>query len=275
LAEGATSPAQTITVTNGSNNTFLTISSIAASSGFAETNNCAVSLAPFDNCVINITYTPSAAGQSIGTLSITDFSTTAAGVSQAPAVQPVQLTGIGAVPSFTIQPVASSPPVSAGQSASFTLSINPDPTFSGQVTLGCIGLPHGATCAASANPVTVTGGTAVQVQILITTAVRTMAPPVSGIKTNPGSFDGLTHFSKWLTLLVALLIVATLAGFKRRPAMAGFGLVAILLVVLVGCSAGSSSGVPAGTPAGSYQISVTATSGSSPQQVANLTLQVK
>ena len=275
VAEGATSPAQTITVTNGSNNTTLTISNIAASGGFAESDNCAVSLAPFDNCVINVIYKPLAAGQSIGTLSITDFSTTSAGVSQAPAVQPVQLTGIGTVPSFTIQPVASSPPVPAGQTASYILSINPDPSFSGQVTLGCIGLPHGATCAASSNPVALTGGKAVQVQILITTAVRTMAPPVSGIKTNPGSFDGLTHFSKWLTLLVALLIVATLAGFKRRPAMAGFGLVAILLVVLVGCSAGSSSGVPAGTPAGTYQISVTGTSGSSPQQVANLTLQVK
>jgi hypothetical protein len=275
VAEGATSPAQTITVTNGSNNTFLTISSIAASSGFAETGNCAVSLAPFDNCVINVTYTPSAAGQSIGTLSITDFSTTSAGVSQAPAVQPVQLTGIGTVPSFTIQPVASSPPVPAGQTASYTLSINPDPTFAGQVTLGCIGLPHEATCAASANPVTVAGGTPVQVQILIATAVRTMVPPVSGFRMNPGSFGGLRHFDRWLTLLIVLLAMATLAGFKRRPAMAGFGLVAILLVVLVGCSAGSSPGVPAGTPAGTYQISVTGTSGSSPQQVANLTLQVK
>ena len=74
---------------------------------------------------------------------------------------------------------------------------------------------------------------------------------------------GLRHFGGWLTCLIALLTLATLASFKRRPGMAGFGLVAIMfLLVLVGCSGGNSAGVPAGTPSGTYQITVTGTSGS-------------
>jgi hypothetical protein len=93
---------------------------------------------------------------------------------------------------------------------------------------------------------------------------------------DPGTFDGFQHFGGWLTWLIVLLTLATLASFKRRPAMAGFGLVAILFVVLVGCSGGNSAGVPAGTPAGSYQITVTGTSGSITKSInPPLTLQVK
>jgi hypothetical protein len=58
--------------------------------------------------------------------------------------------------------------------------------------------------------------------------------------------------------------------------MAGFGLVAIMFLVLVGCSGGNSAGVPAGTPSGTYQITVTGTSGSITKSInPPLTLQVK
>jgi hypothetical protein len=263
-AVGATSAAQPVSVTN-SGSGVLTISDITASSGFSETNNCAVALQPGDNCVINVTYTPSSIGSSIGALAITD---------NAPGPQIVQLTGSGSVPSFQISAESSSPPVSAGQTAPYTLMITPDPGFTLPVTIGCTGLPHGATCAVSSNPVTLNGPTSVE--LIITTAVRTIAPPVSGIKMNPGAFEGLRHFGGWLTCLIALLTLATLASFKRRPGMAGFGLVAIMFLVLVGCSGGNSAGVPAGTPSGTYQIAVTGTSGSITKSInPPLTLQVK
>jgi beta-propeller repeat-containing protein/centrosomal CEP192-like protein len=263
VAVGVTSAAQPVTVTNGGSG-ILTISGITASSGFGESDNCAVALQPGDNCVINVTYTPSFIGSSIGALAISD---------NAPGPQIVQLTGSGSVPSFTISPVSSSPPVSAGQTAPYTLMITPDPGFTLPVMLGCTGLPHGATCAVSSNPVKLNGPTSVQ--LIITTAVRAMTPPTP-IKVNPGAFDGLRHFGGWLTWLIALLTLATLASVRRRPAMAGFGLVAILFVVLVGCSGGNSVGMPAGTPAGTYQITVTGTSGSITKSInPPLTLQVK
>jgi hypothetical protein len=263
VAVGATSVAQPITLTN-SGTGVLTVTGITASSGFNESNTCGVALQAGDNCVINVTYSPIAIGATIGALAITD---------SAPGPQIVQLTGTASVPSFTISPVSSSPPVSAGQTAPYTLMITPDPGFTLPVTLGCTGLPHGATCEVSSNPVTLNGPTSIQ--LIITTAVRAMAPP-SEIKMNPGTFDGLRHFGGWLTWLIALLSLATLASVKRRPAMAGFGLVAILFVVLVGCSGGNSAGTPAGTPAGSYQITVTGTSGSITKSInPPLTLQVK
>jgi hypothetical protein len=201
----------------------------------------------------------------MGALAITD---------NAPGPQIVQLTGSGTPPSFTISPITPVPPVSAGQVAQYALTITPDPGFTQAVTLGCIGLPHEATCAASSNPVPLSGGPA-SVQLTIATAVRTMAPPVSKIKMDPGPFSGVGHFGGWLiTWLIALLTLATVATYKRRPAMAGFGLVAILLLVLVGCSGGNSAGVPAGTPAGTYVITVTGTSGTVTNSTT-VTLQVK
>ena len=68
---GTTSAAQTVTLTNNSS-TALSISSIAASSGFAETNDCGTSLAAGANCTLSVTFAPTTFGPLTGSVTVTD-----------------------------------------------------------------------------------------------------------------------------------------------------------------------------------------------------------
>ena len=65
------SAAQTVTLTN-TGSASLTISGVTASGDFAQTNTCGSSVAAGANCTIAVTFTPTAAGQRTGTLSIAD-----------------------------------------------------------------------------------------------------------------------------------------------------------------------------------------------------------
>jgi photosystem II stability/assembly factor-like uncharacterized protein len=68
---GTTSATQTVTLTNNSS-TALSISNIAASINFAETNTCGTSLAAGANCTISVTFVPTTFGSLTGTVTITD-----------------------------------------------------------------------------------------------------------------------------------------------------------------------------------------------------------
>lgn len=85
---GTTSPSQNVTLTN-SGSAALNITSIATSGNFSQTNSCPVtgSLAAGSNCVISVTFTPSAEGTQSGALTITDNATGSP--------QLVQLSGVG------------------------------------------------------------------------------------------------------------------------------------------------------------------------------------
>ena len=61
----------TVTLTNSGTAT-LAVGSIAASTNFAQTNNCGAPLASGANCTITVTFTPNASGSLSGTLSCTD-----------------------------------------------------------------------------------------------------------------------------------------------------------------------------------------------------------
>ncbi len=82
-----TSAPQAVMVTN-SGSEALALTSITASAGYAQTNNCGTSLAAGAACTINVTFTPTATGTVTGTVTLVD---SAAGGSQT-----VSLSGIGA-----------------------------------------------------------------------------------------------------------------------------------------------------------------------------------
>ena len=92
--EDSTSEPLLITLTN-SGTAALTITSIAASANFAQTNTCGATLAAGANCAINVTLVPNTTGSLTGTVTFTD---NAAGSPQTvslkgTAVTPSTLTG--------------------------------------------------------------------------------------------------------------------------------------------------------------------------------------
>jgi hypothetical protein len=68
---GTTSPAQTATLANTGDQT-VTISNIAVSGAFTQTNDCPTSLGVSGVCQIQVVFSPSQAGNTAGTLSVTD-----------------------------------------------------------------------------------------------------------------------------------------------------------------------------------------------------------
>jgi len=95
---GSTSAAQTVTLSN-SGTAALTISGIAISGDFAQTNTCGASVGAGANCTISVTFTPTAAGLRSGILTITDNSNGAA-----TSTQFVGLSGTGSAPAVTLAP---------------------------------------------------------------------------------------------------------------------------------------------------------------------------
>lgn len=81
---GTASAAQTVTLANNSS-AAISISSVAVSGNFSQSNNCGTSLAADARCTISVTFKPTASGTSTGSLSVTDSARSSA--------QTISLTG--------------------------------------------------------------------------------------------------------------------------------------------------------------------------------------
>jgi hypothetical protein len=146
---GIPSAVQTITLTN-SGTAGLTITSIAVSGDFAQTNNCPVSpatVAADGTCTIDVTFTPTATGARTGTITVTDDATGSP--------HTVSLSGNG-IAVFSLSATATSVIVTRGtDSASFTVSATAPSEFTSSITLGCTSNSP-ATC--TFNPTSITAG---------------------------------------------------------------------------------------------------------------------
>ena len=137
---GTTSASQPVTLSN-TGNAALTITSIATSTNFGETNNCGGSLAAGGSCTINVTFAPTATGSLTGTLTITDNNNGVAG-----STQTVSLSGTGTQPSIAISSVSpgSITLVPGGSSQAVTVNLT-ETNYTGSVTLATSTLPTGVT----------------------------------------------------------------------------------------------------------------------------------
>ena len=169
---GVKTAAQTVTVTNVGSSP-LTISGIVASSDFAETDNCSkASLQPGTNCVVNVTYTATTSGPSLGALTITD------NVPGSPQV--VLLNGTGMVPDFSIASESPNISVVAGQTVSFTLDVSSISGFAQNVALSCGGAPPASTCSVSPGSVALSANGKATATVTLATIARTVLPPAGG-----------------------------------------------------------------------------------------------
>jgi hypothetical protein len=254
--DGTTSAAQTVTLTN-SGTAALTITSIAASGDFSQTNTCGASVAAGANCTISVTFTPTAAGARTGTVTITDN----AGNSP----QTVSLSGGGEA--ISISTASTGITISSvGGSGTATIQLSSVNGFTGTVNLTCAvtylgqGTPTSPpTCSLSPAQAQVTGSSPVS----STLTIATTSASASVMRERELNGTKLA--------LAAMFFFGLLPRRRyRKKLLSALCLVALFSVVgggAIGCS-GSSGGSNAGTPptgqattTGNYQVVVTATSG--------------
>jgi hypothetical protein len=276
---GSSSSAQTVKLEN-SGGTAMTITSIAASGDFAQSNTCGTSVAAAGNCTISVTFNPTASGARTGTLTITD---------NAPgSPHTVSLAGTGQ--DFSVGMASgssSSATVTPGQTATYTLALTGLGGLSQTVSFACTGAPSESTC--TVNPSSATPNASGPVSITVT--VATTAPSLAAPRNRRGPpspfgeprgfrVEGRPLLVVLLVLLAWLYVQAARTGRKPRRNEFRLSLIiatlALLTLVFAACGGGSGSSTNPGTPAGSYTISITGSiSGSTTlQHTTTLTLNV-
>ena len=245
-----------VTLTN-SGTLPLQISTIHISGAtFSETNNCGSSVGAGQSCQIKMTFSPTAVGNSTGTLTVTD--------NAADSPQTVALTGAGVADNIgLVYPPnngLSSSTTPAGSVAITTIQVG-GAGLSGTVNFSCSGLPQGASCSFSPSTVQMKPTVPSQMQLTITTTARShLFVPI-----------GLITAFLTLAILASLIFFKTASTFPTPcPRWRLLPLFALALCACGGGSGGSSSGGSSsstGTPAGNYTVVITATSGSATQTV--------
>jgi hypothetical protein len=259
-----TSAAQPVTVTNiGS--TALTISSVTASGDFSETDNCSKApIQPGTNCLINVTYSPTAAGPTTGALAVNDD------VAGSPQV--VLLNGTGLQPDFAMTSTPVSSTVVAGNSTTFTVNISSISGYNQAIALACSGVPTGTMCSIAPGTVTPNANGSATATVTITTGVRTLVPPIMSVPTRP--VLPFTLLLMLCTLATFTLLLALMRLQRRYPVIVPFCALVFAALVIGACNGGTSAGGGSGTPAGTYQIVIKGTSGSLSHSTT-MSLQVK
>jgi VCBS repeat protein/centrosomal CEP192-like protein/FG-GAP repeat protein len=267
------SAVQNVMLTNNGSTT-LNITSIAitgANSGdFSETNTCGASVAAAANCTISVTFKPTATGNRVASVAITDDA------SGSP--QMISLTGTGT--DFTIDVAAggsNTATVAAGQPAAYNLQVTPMSGFNGAVTLSCSGAPSQATCTPSVPSVAPSGNAASTFAVNVTTTAPSILVPRGMPRTYP-PLTWIRIILPWVLAFTIMLLLARLVGARHGAKWAFAPMVVVLLGALVwtsGCGGGSGGGGVhnPGTPKGTYTLIVTGTS-NGVSHTKNLTLAV-
>jgi hypothetical protein len=258
---GASSPASSVTLANGTGNTSLTLSSItiggSAAKDFAiqSSSTCSTKAAvgAGKSCTVSLVFTPGGSGTRTATLTLADNAVGSAS-------QTVMLTGTGKDFALSgLKPASVSP----GSSASYTLTLTPQGGFNQAVQVTCAeatGLTE-STCTVSPSSVTLNGSTAASATIAVATTAPSFAP--SARRSPPSSPFGkpLATPVLWLALL-AFLGTASLLG-RKRQALVLLAITALTVLLWASCGGGGGgcgSSNPGTTP-GTYNITLTASAG--------------
>jgi hypothetical protein len=244
-----TSASQPVTVTNAGN-VALPISNIAASGDFAVSASGTTCALPSDlpagaSCIIGMTFKPTVSGPRAGTLTITT----------SPQVGPVSAALSGTGTDFSISSDPTSATVTAGNKATYTLSITPISGFNQTVALSCTGAPAPSTCTVSPPSLVLNGSAVANATVSVTTA--------GGSAMMSGSLSPIAD-GPYPTAPISAIYSVPLLGLawivrRRVSAIRAFSLGVVLCLAsgLLGCGGGSSGGRK--TPPGTYTLSVTGT----------------
>lgn len=243
-AIGTTSPIQVVQLVNSSQSA-ITISAIAVTGDFTETNNCGAQPSVLNagaSCAVSVTFTPTASGSRTGSLSITDD---AAG-----SPQTASLSGAGGGV-FTLSASSHTSTIVVGiTSTTFTISASAASSFTSSIGFAC---SSGATC--SFFPTTITAGqsTILTVSGLSATTANPFNITVTGTAGSNTSALSLSIFLQDFSLTATPALYSVAAGGNATytvtvSSMNGYNGVVLLscsgtLPNLAGCIWSPSSGV--------------------------------
>lgn len=266
---GSTSASQPVMITDNGTGP-LAISNASASGDFAVTNSCPAMVTVGNNCSLNVTFTPTATGTRMGSVSITD---------NAPgSPQMIALTGTGANLSLGAASGGStSMSVTSGQNAKFNLQAGPsDATAAVNLSVDCSTVPA-STCSVMPNMINLTPGSAVPFAVNVATQPFSngAAPTGTVLRYIPPALG--SHTVIWSVILL-LTCIASFSQARARRRVTSFHAVAavvglVFLIALAACG-GSGGGGAHGTPPNTYNVVVTASSQGAMQKL-NLTLKVQ
>jgi hypothetical protein len=169
----------------------------------------------------------------------------------------VTLPQFAQVNDFTIQAAPATQTVTAGNQATYTVTVTPTGVFPNSVSLGpCTGLPAGASCVFAQNPIPNLNSLAQNRTLEITTTPRV---------TTPASLFGHSNIFYGFWLPISGLAFVGVGVTRKRRWLIGVFVVCTLGAMLLqsGCgSYSSNSNTTTGTPAGTYTVTIGATSGS-------------
>jgi hypothetical protein len=266
------SAAQTVTLSAGA----VAVQNLAIQVGgdFSETDNCGAALSAFAFCQIELTFAPTAAGSRSGTLSVTD--------SAPDSPQTISLVGVGVSQGLGLSIAtgsSNSVAVAAGMIAKYSLSIGGD-WIAGTASLSCTGAPPGTVCNVPATE-------AINATLVsaFTVSVTTLAPTTGALRPTIHPADHPTNAQPapwlWAFTLGWVVLPAGISSLRSgRRYLRGLPL--LLLMFLCACGDSPRSGIGSlgsgtggssggsgspGTPTGSYTLTITATCGSTTEQI--------
>jgi len=172
--------------------------------------------------------------------------------------------GSGTKSTYTVVADSTTATITAGGSATFTLTLTPANHYNGVVTLSCGTLPAYSTCTFSPASITMDGHTPVSVQLTITTTAVSASAEV------PAGING-PHSSSWLLASMSGMGVFGMVfggSFKKRSRFSALLLVIVALsmtVSLVGCGNDDSHQTTTTKPATTPTAEATTTAVASSQ----------
>lgn len=184
-----------------------------------------------------------------------------------------------AQPAFSVSAPSSATPssVTAGQSATATVTAASSGGFTGTVTFSCTVTPAPAmapTCSLSPAQVTLTSGG----QATSTVTVKTTAATTAVIRPTSDRSFGPIYAIVFPIFGAALVGVGFTSGRRKRKRLLGVAICSVLfagLILQMACGGNSGGGTSTpGTPAGNYTVTVTGSSGST-QHTSAVTLTVQ
>jgi hypothetical protein len=270
IPTGSMSNAQTVTVTNnGASSITLDTGSIAITgfSGFAETDDCGLTLVNGKYCSIAVTYTPTGTSDETGTLVITPDSSTGLSAVNIP------LKGT-TLNTFFIKSQYSSNSLQvtlyAGQTAEWDLKLISDGSIAGTASFDCYDLPAKATCTVTpANPTLTANGTTTFTVKVVTTG------STSGSEDN-AKLQPQHRAPVWLAMLggTSLLGGVLAVGCRRRRALRWLALLLAVAALISFSGCGTDIASATTTPAGGYTVMLDVSVGGI-TQTAKLTMTVQ